>query len=56
MSWHLFHKWEPVSADLYTSSRIGDFTLVLMRCACGKVDVERLTGCWTLEQIISGSR
>lgn len=61
---HIFHKWVPISAEVYdqtftftrgpkagTSVPIGDVTLVLSRCKCGKTKTEQLQGVFTLEQL-----
>lgn len=61
---HIFHKWVPISAEaydqLFTFTRgpkagetitVGDITLVLKRCSCGKTRTQQLQGVFTLEQL-----
>lgn len=46
------HKFDLVNKYYATSTRGGDYTVVLSQCSCGKRNYEALQGVWPLEGIV----
>jgi hypothetical protein len=52
--WHR-HRWESIAAvaGVYVFGG-GEGTVILQRCACGRVRTETINGKWSLQQLRNG--